>query len=190
MFQYHLSKEEERLFGKNFTFLIKLAAKKNAELTKYDIISTTPMEDSFFQHKGTDKRNMMIHFSDNPEFSKYIRLSYVGNYYFGFRISVMNFIKTFEAKDADKRSLTANKFLYCYMIKNYFRNPWYGTVNHTYIETRFKDHRKIHDEGILIDAKRRNLILKNLESFFKFSIYSEKEQYDLIKFFLKLKKGI
>lgn len=102
----------------------------------------------------------------------------------------MNFIKTFVAKDAGKRSLSANKFLYSYMMKNYFRNPWLGTVNHTYIETRFKDHRKRHDEEILINEKRRNLILKNLESFFKFSIHSEKEQLELIKFFLRLKKEI
>jgi len=188
MFRYYLDKEEEKLFGYNISFLIKLAAKSDPYQVKHGIIKTIPMEDSFFQHKGTDKRNMMIIFSKDNDFNKYIRKSYMGNYYFGFRISYINFIKTFVAKDAGKRSLTVNKYLYSYIIKNKFQNKWLRNKNHMYIETRFKDHRKTHDFLILLDIQRRKNILKNLEAFFKFRIQNENDQHELIKFFMKLRR--
>ncbi|MCB0726723.1 MAG: hypothetical protein KDD00_04630 [Ignavibacteriae bacterium] len=190
MLQYLIHYETEKFIGENFAFLIKLAAKKDPVMSKRGIITAIPLEDSFFQHKGTDKRNYMILLSDDPLFCKYIRVSYVGNYYFGFRINVMHFIKTFLAKEKNQRKFSANKFMYSDMLKNYFRNRWYETKDGYLFESRYKDHRKSQDIGILIDEDRRDMILKDMSAFLKMSIDSEKEQFDLIKMFLRFKKEI
>lgn len=190
MLQYHLSPETERLIGENFAFLIKLSAKKDPVQLKYGNITAEQLEDSFFQHKGTDKRNFIILFSDDPFYSKYIRVSYVGNYYFGFRINVMHFIKTFLAKEKNQRVFSANKYMYSYMLKNYFRNRWYETRDHYFFESRYKDHRKSKDIGLLLDEDHRNRVMKDLGTFLKSGIDSEKEQYNTIRMFLRFKKAI
>ena len=76
------------------------------------------------------------------------------------------------------------------MLKNYFRNRWYENRNQYFFESRYRDHRKSQDTGILIDVKRRDLILKDLSAFLKSGISSEKEQYDLVKMFLRFRKAI
>ncbi|MEZ4688921.1 MAG: hypothetical protein R3A12_01570 [Ignavibacteria bacterium] len=67
--------------GENFAFLIKLGAKKDRNVKARDHNCHT-MKIHSFSIKGTDKRNYMILLSDDPLFCKYIRVSYVGNYYF------------------------------------------------------------------------------------------------------------
>jgi len=190
MLQYYITRETGQFIGPNFSLLIKLAAKLDPIQKTHGIITSEALEDSFFQHKGTDKRNLIILFSDNPIYCKYIRVSYVGNYYFGFRINVMHFIKTFLAKEKKQRTFSANKFMYSYMLKNYIRNKWYETRDQYFFESRYRDHRKSQDIGILIDPNRKDMILKDLSAFLKFGISSEKEQYDLMKMFLKFKKSI
>lgn len=190
MFRYNLDSYQERLFGYNFSLLMRSAAKLNPLQAKYGNVTISHLEDAFFQHKGTEKRNLIVFFSDDTLFSKYIRISYVGNYYFGVRINVMHFIKTFIAKNKNERKFSANKYIYSYMMRNSFRNSFMSDKNFYYFESRYKDHRKIHDNVILIDKKHRDSILNNLNSFLKTEIETEKGQFDLVKFFLKIKKVI
>jgi hypothetical protein len=190
MFKYYIDSYDERLFGYNFSFLMKLAAKLNPEQVKHGEISIGRLEDSFFQHKGTEKRNLIVFFSDDKQFAKYIRLSYVGNYYFGFRINIMHFLRTFLGKEKSERKFSENKFIYSYMLKNYFKNYFYSDSKYYCFESRYKDHRKTQDLYILTDKKRRENILKDIGAFLKAGINTEKEQHELIKLFLRIKKVI
>lgn len=190
MFHYNLDKYQEKLFGYNFSLLMRAAAKLNPIQAKYGNITLGHLEDAFFQHKGTEKRNLIVFFSDDAFFTKYIRLSYVGNYYFGVRINVMHFIKTFLTKEKNERKFSANKYIYSYMMKNSFRNSFMSDMNFYYFESRFKFHRKTHDLDILIDKKRRDEIINNLNTFLNTEIETEKGQFELVKLFLKIKKAI
>ncbi|MEZ4688920.1 MAG: hypothetical protein R3A12_01565 [Ignavibacteria bacterium] len=74
------------------------------------------------------------------------------------------------------------------MLKNYFRNRWYETKDGYLFESRYKDHRKSQDIGILIDEDRRgDMILKDMSAFLKM-VLIPKEQFDLIKMFLRFRR--
>ena len=190
MLKYYLDKEGEKSFGYNFSLLMKLAAKKDPEIAKSGEIFMDLLVYPIFKNSVTEEGDLVVYFSDNEELRKYIRLSSTGNYYFGFRISIMQFIKTFVAKDKNQRSFSANKFIYSYMMKNYFKNYWNSTGKHYYFESRYKDHRKTHDELILIDKKRRNELFNTMSIFLRNKLSDEKEQYQMIRLFLKIKKVI
>lgn len=190
MLKYKLTENEEKLFGYNFTLLLKLAAKTNPDQTRNGVIFLEHLEDSFFQHKGTEKRNLIIYLTDKPEIEKYIRLSYVGNYYFGFRINVIHFIKTFLAKESNKRNLSANKFMIAYIMKNYFKKKLYNDNQNYFFESRYAGHRKSRDAFILTEKKRSNHLFDTMKTFLKTEISTEKDQYELVKFFLKLRRAI
>jgi len=190
MLNYCIDSTDELSFGENFLFLLKLAVKSLPKQKKDDYIYMDTIDYTYFGITETDISSQIVYLSEDDELCKYIRLNSKGSYFFGVRMNVMKFIKTFLAKEKTQRVFSVNKYLYGHIMKNSFKNTNYSNNEYHFFESRYVEHRKRFDDLILLEKDRSVRLFKTMKSFMENEMNNEKALYNLIKMFLKIRKII